>query len=169
MIAVESELRLQPLRDALVARAHADADRLREEAAAEGRRQIAAARAQVASLLSAARAQGEAEGAELRTAARAEARRTARTAVLGGQRTAYDVLRTRAGEAVRSMMQEPAQRAVLVQLLRTALGEAVALTDTADGGMVASTPDGRSIDASVSALVDRALADLDLEPLWTAT
>jgi hypothetical protein len=41
------------------------------------------------------------------------------------------------------------------------------VSDTDDGGLFAQAPDGRSIDASIGTLVDSALADLDLEPLWT--
>ncbi len=42
------------------------------------------------------------------------------------------------------------------------------MSDTDDGGLLARAPDGRTIDASVGVLVDRALAELDLEQLWTA-
>jgi hypothetical protein len=47
------------------------------------------------------------------------------------------------------------------------LGGFASVSDTEDGGLFAQAPDGRSIDASIGTLVDSALADLDLEPLWT--
>ncbi len=62
--------------------------------------------------------------------------------------------------------------AVLAQA--RALGEADAAAilaaerDHPAGGVVAVSPDGRRIDASLDALVDAALAELDLEQLWAA-
>jgi hypothetical protein len=169
LVELELGLGLQPLRDALLDRAQAQADLLRQQAESDGRKAIAAARREVASLLGAARTQGETEGEEQRAAEEAAARRARRTALLGGQRTAYHLLCARAGQAVRALVQEPTNRKLLADLLRYELGGRALVTDTDDGGLTALAPDGRRIEASVGVLVDRALRDLDVEPLWTGS
>lgn len=158
---------LEPLRRALLAGASAEADRLRGDAQREGAHAVAQARAEADALLEAARARGESDGAELLAAEQTAAHRAARAAVLLAQHTAYEELRRSALEAVRELLQEPERRRLLGALLRDRLGGLATVSDTADGGLSAQAPDGRSIDSSVSALVDSALAGLSLEQLWT--
>lgn len=158
---------LEPLRQALLAGAAAQADRLRGDAQREGAHLIAQARAEADALLEAARAKGEDDGAELLAAEQTAAHRAARAAVLLAQHTAYGELRQHALEAVRELLKEPERRNLLGALLRDRLGGLATVSDTADGGLFARAPDGRSIDSSVSALVDSALAGLHLEQLWT--
>jgi vacuolar-type H+-ATPase subunit E/Vma4 len=158
---------LEPLRQALLAGAAAEADRLRGDARREGAQAVAQARAEAEAVLEAARAKGESDGAELLAAEQTAAHRAARAAVLLAQHTAYEELRRRALEAVGKLLQEPERRSLLAALLRDRLGGVATVSDTADGGLFAQAPDGRSIDSSVSALVDSALAGLHLEQLWT--
>lgn len=163
----EQRLALRPLRRALLAAARAEADGVRGAAREAGRQDVAAAEGEVAAMLARARAQGEADGAALRRADEARARSAARTDHLVAQREAYEHLRRTAGEAVAALLREPGNRERLAESLRRALGGRATVADTDDGGLSARAPDGRSIDASVGALVDRALAGLDLERLWT--
>ena len=157
---------LEPLRGALLARARAEADGLRAAAQADGERTVARGRGEAEALLADARMRGEAEGAELLAAEQTAARRSARAALLGAQRAAYEDLRSKAAQGVRSLLREPENRRLLAEALRHALGDVASVSDTEDGGLFAQAPDGRSIDASIGTLVDGALADLDLEGLW---
>ena len=160
---------LEPLSaGALLARARAEAD----AAAGRGARPTESARSrrrrgEADALLADARTRGEAEGAELLAAEQTAARRSARAALLGAQRAAYEDLRSKAAQGVRSLLREPENRRLLAAALRHALGDVASVSDTEDGGLFAQAPDGRSIDASIGTLVDGALADLDLEGLWT--
>lgn len=164
----ELQIALQPLRAALIARARAEADLVRTEAETEGRQLLAAARDEAEALLAKARAQGAMDAAAMFTSEMDRARRSARGVVLAAQNAAYHELRQRALTAVRALVADPAGRGRLETVLRNQLGDQAVLQEHADGGIVAETPDGRSVDASVEKLVDRALADLDLEQLWTA-
>lgn len=161
------QLALEPVREALLAGAGAEADRLRAAAQADGERAIAEARDTVADLLAAARAKGEAEGAELLAAEQTAVGRATRAALLGAQRAAYEELRRTVGRAVRGLLREPELRGLLTAAVTRRLGDLAAVRETEDGGLCALAPDGRSIDASVGTLVDSALASLDLEQLWT--
>jgi hypothetical protein len=68
---------------------------------------------------------------------------------------------------VHELLREPGNRSLLSAAVQRGLGGFASVSDTDDGGLFAQAPDGRSIDASIGTLVDSALADLDLEPLWT--
>ena len=119
-------------------------------------------------MLARARAQGEEDGAELRRADQARVRSAARAGLLAAP--AHDVRRAatpRANGGPRAA-REPGDRELLAEALRRGLGGRATVSDTDDGGLLARAPDGRTIDASVGVLVDRALAGLDLEQLWTA-
>lgn len=164
----EQRLALEPLRRALLDAAHVEADRIRRAAEEAGRDDVAAAEDEVAAMLARARAQGVADGAAMRRADESRARSAARTDHLAAQRETYEELRRRARQAVRALLREPGNRELLAEALRRRLGGVADVEDTDDGGLSARAPDGRSMDASVGALVDRALAGLDLEQLWTA-
>lgn len=66
------------------------------------------------------------------------------------------------------MLADPARRARLAAVVSRQLGDQAIVRQHPDGGLVAETPDGRVVEASIEKLVDSALADLDLEQLWTA-
>lgn len=164
----EQRLALAPLRQALLAHAHAEAERLRRRAREDGAQAVVAAEQEVAAMVAQARAQGDEDGAELRRADQARARSAARAELLAARSATYDELRRRARTEVRELLEQPGERELLARALRDRLGGGAVVSDTDDGGLVARAPDGRTIDASVGVLVDRALAGLDLEQLWTA-
>ena len=125
------------MRAALLARANADADRIRAAAEQDGQETIDAARKQAAALLADARSQGETEGAALLAVDRARARRTARSVVLTAQRAAYDELRRQACDAVRRLLDDPARQARLAAVVRSKLGEDAVIREQAGGGLTA--------------------------------
>lgn len=168
-VSTDRDVALEPLRAALTARAQADADRVRACAEADERQALAAAREQAAALLADARTQGEEEAAALHALERARARRDARQVVLRAQRDAYEQLRERARDAIRELLADPAWRHRLITVVCRQLGEQAQLQEPAGGGVIAESPDGRRIDTSVDALTERAVATLDLEPLWTSS
>jgi hypothetical protein len=163
----EREASLEPLRAALIARANDDAGHGRAGAEASEREAVAGAHEQAAALLAAARVQGERDAAALHVIELARTRRRAREVVLHAQRDAYEELRERAEEAVRELLRDPIWHQQLITVLRRQLGEQAELCEQPDGGVIAQEPDGRSIDTSVVALADQAVAALDLDRLWT--
>jgi vacuolar-type H+-ATPase subunit E/Vma4 len=159
---------LEPLRAALISRAHTEADRIRMAAEEDGRQVLAAAREEADALLASARVQGRADAVALLEVETARARRAARGVVLAAQQAAYDRMCGQAREAVRALLDEPGCRSRLEAVIRDQLGSQAVVRDLPDGGVLAESPDGRSIDASVAALVERAVAGLHPERLWTA-
>lgn len=160
------QIALEPLRAALIARARADADRLCADAETAGRELLAGAGEEAEALLAKARAQGETDAAAMFASEMDRARRSARGVVLAAQRAAYNELRQRALTAVRGLLSDPARRARLATVLRSQLGDQAVIHEHSDGGIVAETSDGRSVDASIEKLVDNAVGELDLEQLW---
>jgi hypothetical protein len=159
---------LEPVRAALLARARRRADQLRSEADDAARQLLAAARDAGDQLRNAARTQGEADARVAVRVAQARARQRARGIVLAAQREVYEELRRRAIAAVGTELARPAARARLAATLHGRLGPGAELTDTGGGGMTAATSDGRLVTATPEELVDRALAVIDLEQLWTS-
>ncbi|GAA2154591.1 hypothetical protein GCM10009844_40640 [Nocardioides koreensis] len=162
-----AEVALGPLRAGLLARASAEADRVRAEAEAEARRRVDAARREAGQLVADARARGAAEAGWILAAEEASARRAARALVLSAQREAWDHLREESRAAVRALLRDPAVRDRLAARLTERLPGAT-IHDLADGGLSAQTADGRSVDASVEALVERVLPGIEGERLWSA-
>ena len=156
---------LEPLRAALLSRARAEAARIEAEADADAQQVMTAAREQAAAVLARARTDGEAQAAATLATEAARSRQMARGLVLGAQRAAYDELQERARSAVRGLLADPGRRAGLAAALRSRLGDHAVLRDHPDGGLLAETDDGRSIDASIGALVDAALSGTDMEQL----
>ncbi|HTY73597.1 MAG TPA: hypothetical protein VMI11_14450 [Actinomycetes bacterium] len=157
---------LDPLRRSLIAAAQAAAAAVRAAAEEDASTEIAGARVEAEALLAEARARGEADAAALLTLERARARHAARAVVLRAQRELYDELVDRAREAAGRLLAEPAARTRLEAIVRDRLGEPAVLRPGADGGVLAEGADDRFLDASVRALVDTALAGVDVEPLW---
>lgn len=160
-------LALTPLRAALLAHAHAEADRLVAAATEEAARAVEAARAEVEEQVALARKQGDADARALLRLERGRIEQENQATILRAQRRAYDQLAAGAADAVRVLLREPASRALLDQRLREQLGPTATIRDTDDGGRRGECPDGSAVDASVAAIVERALARLDLEDLWT--
>lgn len=158
---------LTPLEDALLARARATADALLAEAWEEAARVRQEAQDEAAAVATDARARGEEDARAVLAFERSQARRAARDVVLRAQRDAHESLRRAATDAVRTMLEDPGAHAALVDLVLHRLGPGGTVTDHPDGGVVGTDPGGRTVDASVPALVASALADLDLEQLWS--
>ncbi len=150
---------LEPLRIALLARARTDADNQRAAAEDEGRRVVEAARREADAALAEARSRGEADAAGMLTVERAQARRTARAVVLAAQHAAYDELCRQARAAVADLLADPDRHRGLAVIVRERLGDGAVVRDDPAGGVVAESPDGRRIDASVGALVTAAMSD----------
>lgn len=164
--ALAQQAALEPLRAALLARAQSQADRLRAAGEEEGRRAVDAAQQQADSVLARARAHGQADAAELRATEHARARRAARAVVLQAQRAAYDELCRQAGQAVGRLLADPGHHDRLTALVRGRIGDEAVIREGPGGGILAQTPDGLGLDASVGALVQRGLGDLDVGQLW---
>jgi hypothetical protein len=150
---------LGPVRTALLARARAEADSVRERCEADADRAVAAATAQAELVRRAARADGEREAAAASAADRRRARREARALVLDARREAYERLAHAARDAVLRLATEPEFRAVrqrMVAAIHTALGSNARIVD-APGGGVLGVDGGRRLDLSLSGFADRAV------------
>lgn len=171
LMKLKDDRALDPVRDRLLQRARADAEKLVDEAHREAAATIAAAEARSRALLDEARARGEAlataETAELLTAARREAR----SLDLAAERAVYDAVRDgieRGILALRDSADYPAVRAALERHARDALGSAAAIADDGSGGVTA-TAHGRRLDLSLPTIAARAVSELgeEVARLWT--
>jgi vacuolar-type H+-ATPase subunit E/Vma4 len=158
---------LDPLREALLRAARAEATRLVADADAEADATLARARAEVDARLEQARARGRAEGAERLEASAAVDRRASRERLLRAQGRVHAELVGRARSLVAELLADPARRRGLEARLRSQLGPGAVVEATEDGGLLGWDASGRTVDASVATLVADALADLDLTDLWT--
>ncbi len=161
---------LAPVRAFLLARAQAEADRARAEAATVADAVVARARQQAAVVLEQAREQGAADGAQLTAAAQAVAARRVRGLLLAAQRQAYETLRQRGRAAARALREDPdypALRERLARMARERAGPDAIVMDAPDGGVIAEAP-GRRVDCSLGTLADRAVDALgaEVEGLW---
>ncbi|HZD01969.1 MAG TPA: hypothetical protein VFA46_17785 [Actinomycetes bacterium] len=161
---------LAPVRGFLLARARAEADRLRVEATTQADALLAEARQHAAGILDAAREQGERDGEQVAAAVQAQARRRARSLLLAAQRQAYQALRQRGRAAARALRKErdyPALRERLARTARQLVGPDAAVTEAPGGGVVAQAP-GRRVDCALGTLADRAVDALgvEVEGLW---
>ncbi len=165
-------MRLEPLHDALLAQAQAEADRLLAEARERAAALIAEAERRGAALVERARAEGAAAAAMAGAHDHARARRRARTAVLVARRELYDELCRQATAAARRLRDDPGYRALLERLsaaAREQLGEdAVLEVDPVGAGGVRGAKRGRHVDYTLDALVERCLGRLGgrVEELW---
>lgn len=158
---------LEPVHAALRARAVAAAEQTRAAAQAEAQRVLAAARQQADAILTKARSDGEADAADLLAADRVGARHAARAVVLAAQHEVYEQLQEQARNATGHRLTDTSFRQRLTETVRARLGNGACIHDEPGGGLTGVAPDGRTVDASVAALVDQAIARLDLDQLWT--
>jgi vacuolar-type H+-ATPase subunit E/Vma4 len=158
---------LQPLRAALLAAATEQAQAIVADSEDEGRELLASARRERDAVVDEARQQGEQEAALRLRSQRARAHRKARELVLEAQRAAYDDLRRAAGAAVRDLLSDPREMQRWSAAVSARLGATAVVREARGGGVVGETEDGRVMDASVATVVDQAVAELDLECLWT--
>jgi len=161
---------LVPVRESLLARAHADADAVMAQADADAETIVSEARGRAAALVAEARAAGERDAAVLAARDRARTRREARASVLHAQARVYEELRRRSLAAVRALRDDPVYprlRESLRDRARSRLGLDAVLHDHPDGGIVAEVP-GRRLVATLDALTDDALDGLggEVRRLW---
>lgn len=163
-------MNVEPLREAVLAAARAEAERIEAEAAEEAAARVERAQRQGAALVEQARDEGAAAGEAVAAHDHAEARRRARALRLAAERDVWDELAREAHEAARALPARPAYDALLehvVAAARRQLGGRPHF-EHAPGGGVRATRNGCSVDYSLDALVDRALQGLgdDVEELW---
>ena len=162
---------LLPVREALVARARADTERLLAEVDVEGDSIVARARAEADNIRAEARAQGEADAAAALVAERARGQRQARSIVLTAQRESYAGLRAQALEQVATLRGDPGYATWcdgLREEARAVLGPDAVVSDHPEGGVLGEAA-GRRVAYTLVVLAERALDVLgaDVEGLWT--
>lgn len=164
---------LAVVRQALLARARADAARSLAEADAEVEATRADAEREAAATREEARARGRADAEAVRLASRAQARREARAVVLGAHREAYEALRRQVRATLSGLQDEPGWHTLrerLVERARADLGAAgpTHVGEPRGGGVLAEAGGRRAVYA-LEALADRAVDDLgvEVEALWT--
>ena len=159
---------LEPVRAALLAQARSEGDRLRAAAQHDAAAAIATAGGQADAIVAAAHQDGvRAATARLRLD-RARVQRDCRRLVLVAQRQVYDDIVEQARVRVRALLATgPTHEQLAAQILQR-LGPGAAVHPCPEGGLIGQAADGSIVDASDLALVDQAIASLDLEPLWTA-
>jgi hypothetical protein len=165
-------MNLEPLREVLRAQAETEDRRRRTAVEEDCKRRIAAAEAQARSLVEQGRVEGEQEAKRQALRRRAVASRRARELRLEAQRMLLEELRLRARDAALERRSDLTYRELLDRLARATrvqLGPDAALeVDPPAVGGVVGRADGRSVDYSLTTLVERAIEDLDgsLEALW---
>ncbi len=162
---------LEPVRTALLAAARADAAAVLRKAQQQKDELLADARRTADELVAAARAEGEADATAAVAARMVQSRRDARRTILAGQRELYDELRRRCRSAATALTESPEYeglRRQLVERARDQLGSAATVTDSPDGGVLASAG-SRRLDLRLPALADRALdgTGAEVARLWT--
>lgn len=165
-------MNLGPLRGALLAEAVADAERRRAEVEAEHAKRLADARAEADALVEQGRLEGRRAAKQEGARRRGAAYRRAREAQLAVQGALFEELRGRARAVVFELRADPTYPALLDRLAEAAraqLGtDAEIEADRVGAGGIVARSGMRSVDYTLPALVDRALADLDgeVEKLW---
>jgi len=162
---------LEPLREALLARARLQAEETLATADDVAAATLDEARADADELLAQARARGRQEADGVLAAQRAQAVRQARAVVLGARRAAFDDLREQARIAVRTLREDPGYPELLDALrerLHDELGPDAAIREHESGGLVGSNG-GRTLSFAFDDLADRIVGRLDaeIEGLWS--
>jgi vacuolar-type H+-ATPase subunit E/Vma4 len=158
------------VREALLAAARADAERVLADTDAESAEMLARARAEADAIRAESRAQGEADAAASLVTERARSRRQARTVLLTAQAESHAALRARAVEEVSTLRADaayPGWRDRMRERVRAALGEDAEVTELAEGG-VRGEAGGRRVEYTLGGLAEEAVAALgpDVEGLW---
>lgn len=162
---------LQPLENALLAHARADAAAAMSNGRQRAEEIRATARQRASDLADSARNEGRQQAqAEVDTEL-ARKRRQAHALVLAAQRAVYEQLRRRCLDTASALRDDPGYsllRSQLAGIAAVMLGPSADIQDGPGGGVVASS-DGRSVDLSLAALVERELAGRDTEvpELWS--
>jgi vacuolar-type H+-ATPase subunit E/Vma4 len=165
-------MNLGPLRDALLDEAEAGAERRRAEVEAERAKRLADARAKASALVEEGRLEGRRAAKQEGARRRGAARRRAREAELAARGALFEELRRRARAGAFGLRVDPTYPELLDRLAEAAqaqLGADAELeVDRPGTGGVVARSGRRSVDYTLPALADRALADLDgeVEKLW---
>ena len=163
---------LAPVRSKLQAQAEAEAQTTLDQARGQAGRIRAEARARAAGILADSRAEGE-EQARAAVAARVvRRRREARDVVLSVQRDLYDELRRASRDVAQALRDSPDYPEILRRLTEravAAMGQAAAVQESPDGGIVAEAG-SRRLDLSLPVLAEREVDRLgaEVERLWAA-
>jgi vacuolar-type H+-ATPase subunit E/Vma4 len=160
---------LQPVREALLAAAHAEAERTVRAAQEAADHALAEASDRARALVEQGRREGGADADAALTSERSRTHRRARGLVLAAQRAAYDALRAGVQQQVAALPQDPAwpdMREQLAVRARQLLGADAELADV-PGGVVARAG-SRTVELTVSSLADAELVELgpEVEKLW---
>jgi hypothetical protein len=167
---VQPQDALEPVREALLARARADAAALLDEADRDATAELAAARRRVERLREDAVVQGRADAKVAVRSHLARARGEARARVLHARRAAYEELRVRVQESAARLVHDPAYPAFrdrLVTRAKEELGPDAVVTEDATGGVTA-VAGARRVSYTLVALADMVLAELgeEVDGLW---
>jgi vacuolar-type H+-ATPase subunit E/Vma4 len=165
-------MNLDPLRQAVVEQANAEAERIRREAGAQAAESLDQAERDGAASVEQASADGRAAG-QLQAAGRlAATRRRTRGEILRAKRDLHDEFGARSHEAALELRATAGYQALLDALsakARRQLGDdAVLEIDPPDAGGVRAVAAGRSVDYTLVALTERCLGRLAgrLEDVW---
>lgn len=151
---------LAAVRAALLAAAQADAQQTLRSARDRAAAVISEAQAEAGQIRAEAAQAGAADASTALATAQAAARRRARTIELRAHRQAYDALRAESAAAVTALVGAPEYadvRAKLTAAARRVLGPTATIRDIAAGGVIADA-DGRTLNLSLAALVEPAVA-----------
>jgi vacuolar-type H+-ATPase subunit E/Vma4 len=165
-------MNVEPLREAMLGLARADAERIAAEAEARASAALAEAGTWADELVARARAEAEAAAAAETASELRRARDEGRTRVLRARRAVYDELRREAHAAALALRGDPDYPELLERLAaaaRRTLGEdAEVLLDPPGVGGVVARAGGRRVDLTLPTLVERCLSSLgpELEGLW---
>jgi vacuolar-type H+-ATPase subunit E/Vma4 len=164
-------MRLDALREALVAQARQEASALEAEAERAAAERVQSARSQAARLTEQAKADGREQTERAVRRRLSSARRHGREVVLRARRDALDRLRDRVVELLRDAEHTAGYSRLMADLAsraREQLGESAdMIDDPAVGGFVARSG-GRVVDYRLPEVVARTMEDMgdELEDLW---
>jgi vacuolar-type H+-ATPase subunit E/Vma4 len=165
-------MNLEPLREALLDQAEAEAGHRRAEVEAEREQRLSAARAEAGSLVEQGRRDGRRAASQEGARRHGAAHRRAREARLEACGSLFEELRRRVRDEALGLRSDPSYPALLQRLAeaaRSQLGPGAEIeVDCPDGGGVLARSGSRSVDYTLPALADRALEELDgeVERLW---
>jgi len=164
-------MNLEAYRRGRLEEARANAERLAAEGESMAAARIDEASGAAIAIIAEARADGAAQADREMAITRTHEQRRSHRIVLEARRRAYEDLGTRGRAGARELRPDPAYPALLdrlEQLTREQLGDGALIErDPADGGVVAEF-EGRRVDYSLPALVERCLRTLgaEIEELW---
>lgn len=166
----DPDVLLAPVRDALLTRARADAERTVGAARADAARLLEEADEEERRIRREARDRGVSQSRQEADATARRGRRQARHVVLTTRQEACERLRSEVLARLDAGRGDPSYASLLQQLsdrARAVLGADARVTEAPGGGVVAEV-EGRRVDLGFPRLVDEAMAALgaDLEGLW---